>query len=259
MLQLLSYWIDLKNELMYITALDKRLLSITYQGTSLSMFLMEHQIHCEIFDNLDDLRILMECKSVNATILHANRISSALLAIYQQCGIPNILFIAENVEQISNSFAFSPLDFLLLPVMEERLINSLEKVKRKINFRPVVKARKVVNDKVIFKTLNGYCVINPKDIVYFAKQDHHVYLYTANDKPIIIRESLKEVYKRLAPNMFLRINRSSIIHLRYLEGCRNIASKSYAILKTGTRLPIVKSAEITLKTRLYDLYQGLGG
>lgn len=137
-----------------------------------------------------------------------------------------------------NAIEVKPVDYLVKPFGLDDVFNVLSKVEKNIEKQEYRSKNKsiwgnAIPDKLKFKTADGYCFLNPRDIFY-AKTTRGVttvYLCSGNDKKVNI--AIKDLVDMLESYGFIKVNRSSIINMKLID---SIDRKSHlCILKCGNR------------------------
>ena len=67
--------------------------------------------------------------------------------------------------------------------------------------------------RVAIKVKNKYCFISTEDIKYVLSSSYYAEIYTIKDERFIYRISIKDFIEKLDSNLFLRVNRSTIINI----------------------------------------------
>lgn len=82
----------------------------------------------------------------------------------------------------------------------------------------------IIAKKDIFKTRrftvkvkNKYCFIPTENIKYISSMSYYVEVFTINEEKFIQRTSVKDLIQKLDSNLFLRINRSTIINVYQIK------------------------------------------
>jgi len=85
------------------------------------------------------------------------------------------------------------------------------------------------------------------DIAWVDALHNYVRLHGADGKSHVAREQICEIEKRLAPEGFLRIHRSTIVNVDFVREVETTQSGSYVvILRSGQRLSVSRSNHAAL-------------
>jgi two-component system, LytTR family, response regulator len=122
--------------------------------------------------------------------------------------------------------------YLLKPVDIDELIKAVEKIKKERSEDNYTQHARILLDnlragqeqhqKVMLPTLEGFEIVNIRDIIYCEAEDNFTRFYFENGSPQLICRTLKYFEDLLKPYKFLRIHRSYLINpayvIRYSKG-----------------------------------------
>ncbi|MDA3930814.1 MAG: LytTR family DNA-binding domain-containing protein [Prolixibacteraceae bacterium] len=133
-----------------------------------------------------------------------------------------IVFTTAYRNYAASAFDLKPIDFLVKPFGINDVFDVLTKIEDFFNQREIDKGKQqiwgaVIPEKLKFKTVNGYSFINPKDILYVKVFGALTELVFVNGEKERINSILTDLNEDLKNFNFLRINRSVIINLNYIE------------------------------------------
>ena len=147
---------------------------------------------------------------------------------------PLIIFITAFDEFALKGFDYFALDFLLKPFKDDRFYESIKRVKdhiRKGDFNelenklkgllnyidaPDDPSNNVIIQKLTIKIGNKVLFINTGFIKYIVASGYYAEIHT-DKKEYLMRESLSNLILRLNPSLFIRIHRSTIINLEFVQ------------------------------------------
>lgn len=152
--------------------------------------------------------------------------------------IPMVIFCTAFEDYSLKAFETNSIDYLIKPVKETRLQQTVLKIKqlnthfskenlfKAINTISETKEKKIITsitvkkgDKVIF--------VKIEDISYFESTDKYVTLYT-NKGSELIKQSLTQLEEKL-PNNFLRVHRGYLINTDYVKEFQKYFNNRYVI------------------------------
>ena len=176
---------------------------------------------------------------------------------------PKIVFVTAYDDYAVKAFEVHALDYILKPFSKIRFKKTLTNVKKAMRDRDastfarslmhlissiesmpengdsfVSHASPVFLDRILVQERGGHEVVWTRDIEWIQGADYYVHLH-CRSKSYLYRERLKNLETKLSPEVFIRIHRSSIINLNYME--RIIADykkQVYALMKSGTKVKI---------------------
>jgi two-component system, LytTR family, response regulator len=173
---------------------------------------------------------------------------------------PNVIFTTAFEQYAIKAFENFSIDYLLKPIKEERLKQSLEKLGQfgRLNLSLDLPAiRQIINQlrapqqatALPIRTGDRIILLRFENISYFEAQDKYVFVYTIEGQKHLIDQSLASLLEKLPPE-FYRIQKSYIINKnRIREMHRHFHGRYLFILddKVATRLTSGRTYYDTIK------------
>lgn len=162
--------------------------------------------------------------------------------------VPYVIFVTAYDEHALKAFEFNALDYLLKPVDEVRLRESILKV---LSLSAKKREAQTANDQqneylhlddqIFLKDGDKCWFVTLRNIRYFESEGNYVRVFFDNSKPLILK-SLNNLEKRLNEKDFFRINRKYIVNLKevihiepWFNGGLQIKLKSGSTLEVSRR------------------------
>lgn len=164
---------------------------------------------------------------------------------------PQIIFTTAYSQYAINAIKVHAFDYLLKPINEDELVNTIKKYKNHV--AAVQKQKDKPETEINFFTYSsheGKHVIRYTDIIYFESSGAYTYCVTSAGKTLISR-NLGEVEREVAGDEFFRTHHSFIINLKKIikvELKRN--GKIY--LENGDTVPVAQRKIKKFKSYLND-------
>ena len=143
--------------------------------------------------------------------------------------VPLIIFVTGYNKYAIKAFDVSAVDYLLKPVIEDRLNKALEKARlillRELLFpnmeaiqqiRRLTQALDVQNlyvRRVVGQRKSKSHILQVSEIQAFLCTDEQVYAVTADQERSLLNHTLKDLEARLNPNRFMRVHRQAIVNV----------------------------------------------
>ncbi|OFX89517.1 MAG: hypothetical protein A2W99_14410 [Bacteroidetes bacterium GWF2_33_16] len=163
--------------------------------------------------------------------------------------IPLTVFVTSFDKFALKAFEVNAIDYLLKPFDDDQFYRSLQKAKqficqqRSVEFQvkmtELLSNIGVINnetsgnvkyiDRLVVKDAKGMIIIKTSDIDWILADDYYAKIVVKN-KIHLLRESLNELEKRLNPNQFIRIHRSTIINIDRIQSIQHYSKNDYIII-----------------------------
>ena len=170
---------------------------------------------------------------------------------------PKIIFTTAYDEYAIKAFEQNAVDYLLKPFSKERFLMAINKIPNKIiNEQKINKIKDYLNedekltDRIVVKSGSKIVVIPLDSVFYFEAQDDYVMIYSEQGR-FLKQKTMKYFEKALPYKDFVRVHRSYIINLGYIDSINLYEKESYSIkLKNGSIVKASKSGYKNLKEKL---------
>lgn len=162
---------------------------------------------------------------------------------------PNIIFTTAYEQYAIKAFETFSIDYLLKPIKEERLQQSIEKLKAfgRLNHTINVNGLQEIIRQfqapkkataLPIKTGDRIILLRYENIVYFEAQDKYVFVFTVDGQKYLTDQSLTTLSEKL-PSPFCRIHRSYIVNKEKIKEMHRHFSGRYLFImddKAATHL-----------------------
>ena len=173
----------------------------------------------------------------------------------QQKTTPYIIFTTAYDDYAVEAFRLSAVDYLLKPISDQRLEDSLKKAKKEIenssNFNQQLEnlftnfnssKQKECLNKIAVMEKDYYLMLNFEDIYYFSTKEKKVWAHCYK-KSYMTQFQLKELEKML-PEQFFRIHKSYIVNLKHIKAVIPWFKGKYQVLMENFsehKIPVSRS------------------
>lgn len=162
-----------------------------------------------------------------------------------------VIFVTAFDEYAIRAFDVSALDYLLKPVNPKRLKETIEKIGQ-VNSSVLIlgELRKLEEHDRLLVTLNSKLqFIKVNSIIYISAAGDYTEVQTSEHQKGITLKSIKEWEMRLPESLFVRIHRSTIVNLEFVERIDEWFQKSYRIHLKNIDFPFEVSRRYTAKLK----------
>lgn len=145
--------------------------------------------------------------------------------IFNQVSVKSYVIFTTAYDQYAlQAFDVNGIDYLLKPIEQEKLHNSVKRIKsfmtpvlddtiadvlkRMRQQKNIYKSRFLINYKDL------YITIPADDIAFFSSENKIVYLTTHSNQRYVIKQSLDELTQELNPDDFFKVTRKYIVSLK---------------------------------------------
>lgn len=167
---------------------------------------------------------------------------------------PFIIFTTAYDEFAFKAFEVNALDYLLKPFSLERFSAALTKVVRSTPavIPPIaveLAKSNLEQARIVVKHGSDIKIIPLEEVQYIEAYDDYVKIHI--EDRYHIKKQTMSYYEKNLPTQFMRIHRSYMLNIDYLNKIESFEKNSYvAILKNGKRIPISRNSYSDVKQRL---------
>jgi two-component system LytT family response regulator len=166
---------------------------------------------------------------------------------------PEVVFTTAYSEYALKAFDFNALDYLVKPIVPERLAAAIEKVEQKLaqsESSSVPKEQLTESDQIFVKDNEQCWFVKLGEISLLEVNGNYTKIYFQNHSPMVMK-SLNYLEGRLDPKVFFRANRQQIINLKKVDKITPWFSGSLKIqLNNGREVEISRRQSAIFKEQL---------
>ncbi|MFO7935478.1 MAG: LytTR family DNA-binding domain-containing protein [Bacteroidales bacterium] len=173
---------------------------------------------------------------------------------------PAIIFTTAYDKYAIRAFEQNAVDYLLKPFSRDRFDDSIRKLKERIennsgeNEIEKIRLHFAESDeklhRVVIKKSGKIHVISTDDIHFLEAQDDYVMIYSEEGR-YLKQQTMKYFENHLDNEQFVRVHRSYIANIGYIERIEPYEKTNYIIiLKDGNKVPVSRSGMQALKENL---------
>ncbi len=128
--------------------------------------------------------------------------------IKQSASPPAVIFITAYPEYAVEGFNLDAVDYLVKPVAYDRFLKAVDKAKSRIG--------EISSDKLVVKADKRTYSLPVENIHYLQSAGDYVKIFSS-DQNLVVNDTMKEMELKLPASKFIRIHKSYIINLEYLQ------------------------------------------
>ena len=156
-----------------------------------------------------------------------------------------VIFVTAHSEFAIKAIKFSAIDYILKPIdaleLTETIIR-IKKITKKEDENLKISAilnnlnNNSTNKKIVLNTSDNIYVVNTKEIVKCSSEGNYTTFHLNNRQKIIISKTLKEYENLLSDYGFIRIHRSYLININFVE--KYSKEDSILHMKDNSQIPV---------------------
>jgi two-component system LytT family response regulator len=177
--------------------------------------------------------------------------------------MPLTIFITAYDRYAMKAFEVHALDYLLKPVVKERLSEALDHARKQLqhpseamfqrrvlNLLGELDSRQNTPQRIVIKADGEIVCLRPNEIDWAESAGNYVCLHVGANTHIL-RETITSLESRLGERQFLRVHRSTLVNVDRIKTLRPSLYGDYAILlRDGTKLTLSRGFRETVLKRL---------
>lgn len=223
-----------------------------------------------LLENYTEIEIIDEATNADEAIEKITRLNPDLIFLDIQMpgksgfemleeleSVPHVIFTTAYDEFAIKAFDVNALDYLLKPIQEDRLKESISKLLalKSITENPEVvpnaTTRKLqISDQVFVKDGDKCWFVKLEDVRLFESDGNYIKVYFNNFKPMI-HKSLNALDERLDDRSFFRASRKHIINLSWVETIETWFNGGLLVqLKGGEKVEVSRRQAARFKEKM---------
>ncbi|MFM7300626.1 MAG: LytR/AlgR family response regulator transcription factor [Crocinitomicaceae bacterium] len=206
-----------------------------------------------------DVEVFIDGENVKSGIDSIRRVQPDLVFLDIQMPDGNGFDVLKSVEQINfevifitafqeyaiQAIKFSALDYILKPIDEVELRQSLSNVLNKLNEKSDENVFQALHHniqpqnkrKLVLKTQESNYLVDIDDIIRCESDKNYTFFYLKTGKKILVSRTLKDYDNLLSPFQFFRVQQSHLVNQNYVDRYDKQEGGS-VIMKDGASIPL---------------------
>jgi two-component system, LytTR family, response regulator len=152
-----------------------------------------------------------------------------------------LIFVTAFDEFAIRAFEINAIDYLLKPVQPERLAKTLERLFETEEKGETAGRKLEYEDHLFLEIGERSRFLKVKSIKCISADGDYTHIFTDDGKKHLVTKPLKEWEDRLPGKHFVRIHRSTIVNLEFIEKVETWFSRSYQIHLREMKEPLTVS------------------
>lgn len=176
-----------------------------------------------------------------------------------------VIFVTAHNEYMLQALQFSAVDYLMKPVDEDRLVEAVQRVKKRLRQKrltgPATTLLHNINKtgvpmemRLCLPTQRGFTIVKLEEIVYCEAQRSYTVFRLVNNKHIIISRPLFDYDRLLNDTVFLRIHKSFLVNLMHVKEYMRGDGGS-VIMSNGTEIEVSRRKKELFLTKVKEFFK----
>lgn len=168
--------------------------------------------------------------------------------------LPHVIFVTAFDNYALRAFDFYALDYILKPFDRERFERAVRRAKIQIKYERSeafnervltlledLRAPSTYLQRIVIKTDGRVFFLKVEHLEWIEAEGNYVRLHSRKDSHLL-RETISNLEAQLDPKKFLRIHRSAIVNIEYIQELQPLFHGDYrVILRDGTHLTLSRN------------------
>ncbi len=140
---------------------------------------------------------------------------------------PEVIFVTAHNEYMLQALQYSAADYLLKPVDEDRLIQAVGRVEKRLQddkhdrntalLHNLNMAGNPAEMRLCLPTIKGFIIVKLEEIIYCEAERSYSVFHLVGNKTVTVSKPLLEYDELLKDTSFLRIHKSFLINLQHVK------------------------------------------
>lgn len=167
--------------------------------------------------------------------------------------VPAVIFVTAYDQHALQAFEVHALDYLLKPFKQSRFKSAVQRARehlakqapgesdvRLVNLLEQLRPASGQLTRFVIKTASRMILLKARDVDWIESAANYALLHVGQETHLL-RETMRSLEERLAPNQFQRISRSAIVNLDRIKEFQPMAKGEYVItLTNGKQLSMTR-------------------
>jgi two-component system LytT family response regulator len=204
--------------------------------------------------NADEAEDLLERLEPDLLFLDIQMPGRSGLTMLEQCATPPQTILTTAFDQYAlRGFELNAVDYLLKPILAERLNEALRRVRLRMAppagaAAPAASTNRAM-ERVFVRDGDACWLVRVEEIRLMQSEGNYTRVFFQTHQPLIPR-SLAQIETRLNPGLFFRANRTQIVNLRWIAGISPEGDGYRVALRDGPDVAVSRRQAKQMRDRL---------
>ncbi|MGB8192304.1 MAG: response regulator [Chitinophagaceae bacterium] len=177
-----------------------------------------------------------------------------------------VVFVTAYNEYMLQALQYSAADYLLKPVDEDRLIEAVERVEKRLAegkkdertnalLHNLGKTGSPADMRLCLPTMKGFMVLKLEEIIYCEAERSYTVFHLEGNKTITVSKPLLEYDQLLKDTSFLRIHKSFLVNLYHVKEYQR-GEGGVVIMSNNAEIEVSRRKKDEFLTRVKEAFRG---
>lgn len=172
----------------------------------------------------------------------------------------DVIFATAYNEFAIKAFKVSAFDYLLKPIDEEELMNTIQKFNNKLEKSDWNKKINLLYqslnqttsypDRISLATREGVHLVSVDQIIHLEAYKNYTSVYLQQQGTIVVSKTIKDIEQLLDPTVFVRVHQSHIVNWQQVSTYQRGQNGSL-VLTNGKQIPVSKQKKNIVLSRIF--------
>ncbi|MGN6495442.1 MAG: LytR/AlgR family response regulator transcription factor [Agriterribacter sp.] len=176
-----------------------------------------------------------------------------------------IIFVTAHNEYMLKALQFSAADYLLKPVDEDRLVEAVTRVEKKIKnestaeqrtalLHNITRASSPSEMRLCIPTQKGFLIVKLEEIIYCEAERSYVVFHLTNKKSVTVSKPLFDYDNILQATSFLRIHKSFLINLLHVKEYQR-GEGGVVVMSNGAEIEVSRRKKDQFLAKIKEVFK----
>ncbi|WP_028297334.1 LytR/AlgR family response regulator transcription factor [Olivibacter sitiensis] len=155
---------------------------------------------------------------------------------------PSVIFTSNSPEHAAQAFEYHAIDYLLKPLTFQRIQDALHKFEQRnrpfFEANSTGKAAHVYPSRILVEKSNRLVSVPVNQVTHLKADRDYTWIFTINKESYLSTNGIGQLEHKLDPKLFMRVHRSYIVNIDYIQELYRDISKLFVALPNDVEINI---------------------
>jgi two-component system, LytTR family, response regulator len=176
-----------------------------------------------------------------------------------------VIFVTAHNEYMLQALQYSAADYLLKPVYEDRLIEAVQRVEKRLEagkkedmteilLHNLTKSGSPSEMRLCLPTLKGFIILKLEEIFYCEAERSYTIFHLSDNKTVTVSKPLSDYDTLLKETSFLRIHKSYLINLNHVKEYQR-GEGGLVIMSNNTEIEVSRRKKEQFLLKIKEIFK----